>query len=176
MKNILITILLSVSIPATAESDLEVVNKIRAEGFYNSQVMKTLQYLTDEIGPRLSASPQLKLANNWTKNQLTEWGLKDAHLEGFEFGRGWSHDSASIEMITPRKVSLHGVPVAWTPGTDGHIVAELLVLDVVTTAELEQYRGLLKDKIVMMDEAKLIGEPTKKQFKRHDAKTLAKIN
>jgi hypothetical protein len=176
MKTIISILLLATSVAVSAETDLDVVNKIRAEGFYNSQVMNTLQHLTDEIGPRLSASPQLKVANEWTKKQLTDWGLKNAHLEGFEFGRGWSHDSASIEMIAPRKVSLHGIPVAWTPATDGQVTAEVVVLDAVTTAELKAYKGQLKDKIIMMDEAKLIGEPVNEIFKRHQLKDLTVLN
>ena len=91
---------------------------------------------------------QLLRANRWSQQQLKEWGLKNAHLEGFEFGRGWSYDSASINLISPRKTSLHGIPVAWTPGTDGTIEGEVIFLDAVTTQELEPYKGRLEGKIV----------------------------
>ena len=43
-----------------------------------SQVMQTLSYLSDVIGPRLTASPGMKRANEWTRDQLTKWGLQNA--------------------------------------------------------------------------------------------------
>src|SRR5262245_30280767 len=71
--------------------DLEMIKKIRAEGLERSQVMDTLSWVTDVIGARLTGSPGLKAANEWTKKRLTEWGLENAHLEAWgPFGRGWS--------------------------------------------------------------------------------------
>ena len=81
--------LLCLSTSAFAGSDLDMANKIRSEGFYNSEVMYTLERLTDDIGPRLSGSPQMKKANNWTLKKLEEWGLQNAYLDPFDFGRGW---------------------------------------------------------------------------------------
>ena len=78
--------------PATAEKvDLEMMKKIREEGLQRSQVMDTLSWMTDVVGPRLTGSPQMKHANEWTKTKLAEWGLENAHLEQWgPFGRGWS--------------------------------------------------------------------------------------
>src|SRR5438552_2934092 len=67
------------------------VAKIKDEGTNHSQVMETLEYLTDVIGPRLTGSPNLHRANEWTRDRLTSWGLENAHLEPWgPFGRGWS--------------------------------------------------------------------------------------
>src|SRR5258705_9143899 len=67
------------------------IAKIREEGLKRSQVMETLSYLSDVIGPRLTGSPNMKRANEWTRDQLTKWGLENAHLEAWgPFGRGWS--------------------------------------------------------------------------------------
>jgi hypothetical protein len=167
--------LISGSLSVVADDDLDIANKIRAEGFYNSHVMHTLEHLTDKIGPRLSGSPQMKMANNWTQKQLELWGLKNAHQEGFEFGRGWSHNSASIDLVSPRQVSLHGIPIAWTPGTNGQIEAETVILDATTADELAKYKNKLAGKIVMMSIAKELGDPNNKVFKRHEAKDLSKL-
>ena len=43
--------------------------------------MATLSYLTDVIGPRLTGSPNMKRANEWTRDKLAAWGLENAHLE-----------------------------------------------------------------------------------------------
>ena len=55
--------------------DLDMVTRIRDEGFRRSQVMETARYLTDEIGPRLTGSPALQRAHEWTLARLEEWGL-----------------------------------------------------------------------------------------------------
>ncbi|MFT7430080.1 MAG: carboxypeptidase Q, partial [Colwellia sp.] len=70
MKKFVLSLLCLSLSTAYASDDLDMANKIRAEGFYNSEVMHTLEQLTDEIGPRLSGSPQMKKANNWTLEKL----------------------------------------------------------------------------------------------------------
>ena len=65
----------------TEKVDLDVMAKIRAEGLERSQVMDTLSYLTDVIGPRLTGSPSMKAANEWTKSKMASWGLVNAQVE-----------------------------------------------------------------------------------------------
>ena len=93
--------------PTTAPASSEVIAKIRDEGFNRSQVMATLSYLTDVIGPRLTGSPQLQRANDWTRDKLSSWGLVNAHTEpwGF-FGRGWSLKRFSAQIIEPQAIPL----------------------------------------------------------------------
>jgi carboxypeptidase Q len=78
--------------------DLEVVTRIRDEGFHRSQALATAAYLTDRIGSRLTGTPELKEANEWTRRQLAGWGLANAHLEAWQFGRGWSFSRAVVAM------------------------------------------------------------------------------
>ena len=76
---------------APARDPNDPIEKIKDEGMNRSQVMATLSYLSDVIGPRLTASPNMKRANEWTRDQLTKWGLQNGHLESWgPFGRGWS--------------------------------------------------------------------------------------
>jgi carboxypeptidase Q len=107
-------------------------------------------------------------------DQKTAWGLENAYLDPFEFGRGWSHDSAVIDMISPRKVSLHGIPIAWTPGTDGLIEGEVIPFNASTEGELAAYKGQFKGKILLIGDPELIGEPDNKVFQRLNAKELSK--
>ena len=137
--------------PAIAEKvDVEMMSKIRKEGMENSKVMDTLSWMTDVIGPRLTGSPQLKHANEWTKTRLTEWGLENAHLEAWgPFGRGWSLEKFSANVTAPVPFPIIGYPKAWTPGTNGAITGEVVYFDVKTEADFEKYRGKLKDAIVL---------------------------
>src|SRR3954451_24956304 len=80
----------------TDDPDLTVVTEIRQEGFRHSQVMDILSDLTDQIGPRLTASPSMKKANDWTREKLVSFGLTNAHLEPWgTFGRGWENEFTS---------------------------------------------------------------------------------
>lgn len=130
--------------------DLEMMKKIRAEGMERSQVMETLSWMTDVIGPRLTGSPQMKHANEWTKNKLMEWGLENGKLEAWgPFGRGWSLEKFSANVIEPAPFPVIGHPKAWTPGTGGPIVGEVIHADIRSEADFEKYRGKLKGAIVL---------------------------
>ena len=155
--------------PAVAEEpiDWEMVNRIRDEGFNRSQVMDTLEHLTDVIGPRLTGSPEGKAANDWTRDKLTEWGLENARLEAWgPFGRGWSFSRVSVHMLAPRQVTLQAVPQAWTPGT-GRKPARGAAIKVKLKEEKDfaEYEGKLKGKIVFLSDSRKI-EPTEGPFFR----------
>jgi len=171
----LIAALLAPGLVLAAKPDPEVINTIRDQGFNHSQVMQTLQHLTDGIGPRLTNSPSMREASRWTRDQLSAWGLANAHLEDFEFGRGWSYDHASIDLLSPRKTSLKALPMAWTPGTAGPVEAEVIYLDAVTEAELQKYHGKLKGKVVMLSEPVASDEAKREISKRYSPAELAEM-
>jgi hypothetical protein len=126
------------------------INRIKDEGLKRSQVMQTLSYLSDVIGPRLTASPGMKRANEWTRDQLTKWGLQNAHLEPFgPFGRGWTLQRFSAQVSEPLAIPLIAYPKAWSTGTAGPLTAEVVYVDARTEADLEQYKGKLNGKIVL---------------------------
>jgi carboxypeptidase Q len=130
--------------------DLEMLTRIRQEGFRRSQVMQTLSEITDRIGPRVTGSPQMKEANNWAKDKLNEWGLANSHLEGYgPFGRGWQEEFTSVRMVTPEIAMLRAIPRAWTPGTNGVIRGKVVKIKVEKKEDLEQYKGKVAGMIVL---------------------------
>lgn len=125
------------------------IEKIKDEGMNRSQVMQTLSYLSDVIGPRLTASPNMKRANEWTRDQLTKWGLQNAQLEPWgTFGRGWSLKKFSAQVIEPQAIPLIAFPKAWSPGFEAPLTAEVVYVDARTEADLAKFKGTLKGKIV----------------------------
>ena len=135
---------------APEKVDLEAISKIKTEGLERSQVMDTLSYLTDVIGPRLTGSPNLRNANEWTRNKFIEWGLQNSHLEAWgPFGRGWSLERVSVHLVEPYSAPLIAYPEAWTPGTNGTVTGEVVWMDVKTADDFEKYRGKLKGAIVL---------------------------
>jgi len=124
--------------------------KIRDEGLNRSQVMQTLSYLSDVIGPRLTASPGMKRANEWTRDTMTKWGLQNAHLEAWgPFGRGWTLKRFSAQVTDPLDIPLIAYPKAWSPATNGPVSADVIYFDAKDEADLARFKGQLKGKIVL---------------------------
>jgi carboxypeptidase Q len=124
--------------------------RIRDEGMNRSQVMQTLSYLSDVIGPRLTASPGMKRANNWTRETLEKWGLQNAKLESWgPFGRGWTLKRFSAQVTEPVAIPLIAYPKAWSPGTKGPVKAEVVYFDAKDEADMARFKGQLKGKIVL---------------------------
>lgn len=135
---------------AQEKTDEQIVEKIKAEETKNSQIMETLGYITDVFGPRLTNSPNLKNAQLWTRDKMASWGLKNAQLEDWgAWGKGWSVEKFSAEMLTPTYDRLVAYPLAWSPGTDGVISGQPVVVSVRSKADFDKYRGKLKGAIVM---------------------------
>lgn len=131
----------------------ETIDKIKDEGMNRSQVMQTLSYLTDVIGPRLTGSPQLKRANEWTRDQMTKWGMQNAKLEAWgPFGRGWTLKDFDAEITAPYDIPLIAYPKAWSPSTKGAVTADVVYFDAKTDADLEKFKGQLRGKIVLVSE------------------------
>ena len=105
MRHSLLSILIAAAIvfsPAPrAEQlvDTAMIEEIRREGLENSQAYAAFSHLVNVIGPRLTASPEYKAAADWSRDQLARWGLRNARLEDWEFGRGWTLGRFTLEMI-----------------------------------------------------------------------------
>src|SRR5437773_6766566 len=124
--------------------DLDMISKIRYEGFHNSKIMEIASGLMDGIGQRLTGSPNVKRANEWTRDKLTEFGLANAHLEPWSpFGRGWANEYVNVRMVTPDITPLIAYAKAWTPGTDGAVRGPVVRVNIRTPQEAARYKGKL---------------------------------
>jgi carboxypeptidase Q len=127
------------------------IDKIKDEGMNRSQVMQTLSYLTDVIGSRLTGSPNLKRANEWTRDTMVKWGMQNGKLEAWgPFGRGWALKSFSAEIVDPQTLPLLAFPKAWSPSTKGAITGDVVMIDIKKDEDFAKYKGQLKGKIVLM--------------------------
>jgi hypothetical protein len=135
---------------AAPKASTDPIDRIKEEGLKRSQVMATLSYLTDVIGPRLTGSPNMKRANEWTRDKLTAWGLANARLEAWgPFGRGWSLKRFSAQVIEPQCIPLIAYPKAWSPSTEGTLVARVVYFDATSEADFSRFKGKLKGAIVL---------------------------
>ena len=139
------------AVAGVTQAQEEVLGRIRQEGLERSQVYALFSTLTDQIGPRLAGTPAYKQSAEWTRDRMREYGLADARLEPFPFGRGWVLDRFVIEMVEPRYMPLLGYAEAWSSSTAGEIVATPILLGGRSAAEVAatKDRGGLKGAIVM---------------------------
>ena len=115
-----------------------------------SEIMTNLTYLSDIIGPRLTGSPALKRANDWTAEKMKSYGLTNVHLEGWTIPVGWERGTASARIVEPDNGrSLTLAAMGWTPGTSGKIVGDVVILNAKTSKDLAAYKGKLKGAIVL---------------------------
>ena len=115
--------------------DTEMNAKIRAEGMNNSQIMRTMHYLTDVYGPRLTGSPNYENAARWAVAQMGKWGMTNGHLEAFEFktatvtpSGGWLNEIAAGRITAPVRDNLVFEVLSWTPSTNGTVRANAVKL------------------------------------------------
>src|SRR5215471_19955640 len=111
--------------PSATNSDPDIQAKIRKEETDNSQIMRTMHFLTDVYGPRLTGSPNHKAAGEWAIKQMQSWGFENGHLEPWDFGHpGWLNERHTAHILSPVKDSLEFEVLAWTPSTNGVVTAQ----------------------------------------------------
>src|SRR4051794_7350727 len=175
--SVILQLLVLFLFPLWAEQpvDLGMINRIRDEGFHRSQVMDTAFHLTEVLGPRLTGSPELKAANDWTRQQFESWGLVNAHLEGYPFGRGWSYTAVQTRMMAPRTVPLLALPKAWSPGTNGPVRGEVMRVEIKSEKDFDRNKGKLAGKVLLLEDAGKFEEPDTPAFERYSAAELEKL-
>lgn len=135
--------------PSTEKLDYDAIYRIKDEGLQRSKVMEIESYLTDVYGPRLTGSPNIREAADWTQKTMKEWGLANVHVETWPFGRGWQNEKTIAMAVAPRAYPLIAYPKAWTPGTNGPVTAEATIAVVNDEKDFDKFRGTLRGKFVL---------------------------
>ncbi|HUH32474.1 MAG TPA: M28 family peptidase, partial [Daejeonella sp.] len=161
---------------AQQAADPQITQKIRTEGMNNSKVMETAFYLTDVSGPRLSNSPGLKRAEEWTVNTLKSYGLQNVKLEPWgKFGKGWEVEKNYSAMTSPYYHAIIATPKAWTPGTNGLVKSEIVIVKADSLSDLDKFKGNLKGKIVIFDNAAALTTSFKPDGNRYTEEELSEM-
>jgi hypothetical protein len=162
--------------PAKENLDLTMYERIRDEGFKHSHVMEFADALTNGIGPRLTGSPNMKAANEWTKDTLTKIGLENAHLEDWgEFGMGWQQVNTWGRMITPDSEPIWLQAAPWSPPTSGTVTGEAVYVSITDVKDLDKYKGKLKGKIVLFGAIRTTADLDNPLFRRYTDEQLKEM-
>ena len=189
MRKIAVLVLLALPALAQERVDLGIVDRVKTEAFERSKVMETLRNLTDVHGPRLTGSPGFEGAARWAMGELSGYGLANVHLEKWgPFGRAWTLEQSSLELIEPSYSQLTAVPLAWSASTNGAVTGELVLAPLrgsfrdgpkKSKEGIEAYRakwtGKLRGKIVLLNDPKVPAPQTSPQFRRLTAAELSDL-
>ena len=130
--------------------DWPMVAKIREEGLQRSRLAETLGYMTDVLGARLTLSDGMTRSQAWVKGEMERMGLTNTVIEPFmDYGVSWDNEYVSLHLLEPDYQPMVGYPLAHTPGTDGRRTLRVVIADVRTVQDLEQYRGRLAGAAVL---------------------------
>jgi len=138
-----------------AAADAQILSEIRE----HSEAAANLEYLSDSIGARLTGSPQLKQANDWTRDMLAKYGAVNAHLEGWTMERSWTRGAARARMVSPAEHALTIAAAGWSPSTPGAITGAVVYFDAKEKKDFAKFRGNLKDAIVIYQEPSSLSPP-----------------
>jgi carboxypeptidase Q len=133
---------------ANAAADAQILAEIRD----HSEAMQNSEYLGDSIGPRLTGSPQLKQANEWTADMFRKYGLTNVHLEPWTIAHSWTRGTAHARIISPTEHPLTIAAAGWSPSTAGTVRGPLVFVDIRKDEDFEKYRGKLKGAIIIAQE------------------------
>jgi hypothetical protein len=109
-----------------------------------------LTYLTEHIGPRLTGSAKLDEASHWTAEQFKTAGLSNVNLEEWTIANSWTRGPASGRIIAPTEQTLTLATAGWSPATKGPVRGPVVAVTFEKVEDLEQYKGKLKDAIVLL--------------------------
>lgn len=140
---------------ANAAADAQIIGEIRE----HSELMSNLEYLSDAIGPRLTGTPQLKQANDWTAEMFKKYGLTNVHLEPYTIAHAWTRGKAEARIIAPTEHPLTIAAAAWTPGTKGRVRGPVVYFDAKEPKDFAKFKGKLKGAIVITREPQPLSPP-----------------
>lgn len=129
---------------AMETADQQIADEVKA----HSELIKDLEYLTTQIGPRLTGSSQMQRASEWTLKRFQDYGI-DAHLETATIDHAWTRgvETAAITSPIQRSIGIHGF--GWSKATVGDVSGNVVALEISELSEFSKYRGKLKGMVVL---------------------------
>ncbi len=159
--------------PTVETIDLNMYQRIRDEGFEHSRIMQYASALADDIGPRLTGSPNLAKANAWTRDQLTAMGCANAHLDDWgDFGMGWQQLNTWVRMTSPDTAVFIAQAAPWSPATAGPVTGDVVYVNIQDEKDFDQYRGKLEGKIVLLGKMRPVPPVDQPLFTRYTDEQL----
>src|SRR5947209_8752772 len=129
---------------AMEQADKKIADEVKA----HSELIKNLEYLTTQIGARLTGSPQMNRASDWTLQRFKDYGVS-ANLETTEVPHSWTRGQDTAEITAPVKKNIEIRSLGWSKATDGPVSGNVYFVNSDNPADVQKYKGKLKGAIVI---------------------------
>ncbi len=139
-------------VKAVTQAILEEIDK-------RSELMANIEYLCDMIGPRLTGSPNLTKANQWTRDKFKQYGLSNSHLEPWIIDRAWTRGEAKGRVVVPVEQRILLESAGWSPSTEGPKRGSIVHVKAQSVDDLAAYKGRLKGAWVLLSEVSVQATP-----------------
>jgi carboxypeptidase Q len=134
------------------DGTLPALSAIAGQAMMDLHAYQSLEELSDDIGARVTGSPQCNAAIQWGLAKMKALGLQNVHAEPWKLWRGWTRISAQAEMISPAHHPLMIDSMGWAGSTPaGGIDADVMsVNDYQLKDEIANNSGKWAGKILMV--------------------------
>jgi len=149
---------------AMETADQQIADEVKA----HSELMKNLEYLTSQIGARLTGSTQMQQASEWSLKQFQTYGI-DAHLESTMIDHSWTRGAETAAITSPVQKTIGIHAFGWSKATDGDVSAKVVALEVAEPSDFDKYRGKLKGAIVLVNKPTDLSKAEAKPENAYDA-------
>jgi carboxypeptidase Q len=153
MKQILFLLAAFISFPTFAQTDAETIKKIYNTSLSNGKSYEWLDYLSNQIGGRLSGSLNAERAVEWTKEELEKLGLDKVWLQPVmvpKWVRG-TPEFAFIETAPGKTINVNICALGGSIATPA-LGIKANVIEVQSIEELKTLgKEKIKDKIVFFN-------------------------
>ena len=96
---------------------LKALADVAGAGMMETDTYENLRELSDDIGARVTGSPEAAKAITWSIEKMKSFGLENVHAETWQLSRGWTRISASAEMVSPIHRRLMIDAMGWVGST-----------------------------------------------------------
>jgi len=110
------------------DGTLKALAAVAGSGTMENDDYEWLEELSDDVGARVTGSPEAAKAIAWGVEKMKAIGLQDVHTESWQLFRGWTRISADAELLAPIQRKLMVDSMGWVGstaegGVDGDVVA-----------------------------------------------------
>jgi carboxypeptidase Q len=132
-----------------ASSCAEAAAKIVPQVLGPSPMAENLRRLTDEVGGRVTGTPEMAKAVDWAIGAFRAAGV-EVHTEKYTLPVTWSEGETRMELLAPVKFPVRLVAVGWSPATPpAGIEANLVDVGYGTQDDFARAGGSVKGAILL---------------------------
>jgi Zn-dependent M28 family amino/carboxypeptidase len=99
------------------DGTLKALAAIAGAGAMENDAYTYLEELSDDIGARVTGSPEAAKAIAWGEEKMRSIGLENVHTESWQLFRGWTRGSAEAEITSPIHRKLMVDAMGWVGST-----------------------------------------------------------